>query len=130
MYSTAILVVPCDKISTRKGLTESRMTSLMFPNIVFTTFLIITSVIALSYALKQTMSESVIRIFNVIGMVLYFVSANVSGYIWYKYLYGRIPDEELIPYVMFCGQIITSLLNAVLYGLDVGLSVKKAWNIK
>ncbi|GJQ81815.1 hypothetical protein Trydic_g356 [Trypoxylus dichotomus] len=129
MYSTAILIIPCDEINRKQGIVESRMTSLMFPNIVFTSFLIITSVIALSYVLKQNMSEVVIRIFNVIGMILYFVSACVSGYIWRKHLYGNVAEQYLLSYIMFCGQIVTSLLSSALYGLDVGLSIKKAWNI-
>ncbi|KAK9681335.1 hypothetical protein QE152_g38376 [Popillia japonica] len=129
MYSTAILIIPCDEIKTRRGIMESRMTSLMFPNIVFTTFLIITSVLALGYALRQNMPEVVIRIFNVIGMILYFVSASVSGYIWRKHLYDDPKGQNVVPYVMFCGQIFTSLLNSVLYGVDVGLSIKTAWNI-
>lgn len=75
------------------------------------------------------MPEVVIRIFNVIGMILYFVSASVSGYIWRKHLYDDPKGQNVVPYVMFCGQIFTSLLNSVLYGVDVGLSIKTAWNI-
>lgn len=70
------------------------------------------------------MPPVLIRIFNAIGMVLYFVATCVTGQAWYCY---EDSNEEMV----FCGnmllgQTVVSSFNAVLYGYDMYVSVRRA----
>ena len=105
---------------------DHSVTSMMFPNVVFGAFIIISSVIALSYALGQPMPEILVRVYNAIGMILYFVSASITGHAWF----GQLRFDEEVKYSfqgrMLLAQVFTTFLNAILYGADLTISVKTA----
>lgn len=97
------------------------ITSLMFPNVVFSSFIIITSVIVMSYVLGHAMSPVLVRIFNAIGMILYLVATCIAGQAWYQ-----LDDNQLDRNGnMLVAQIILSFLNTILYGYDMFCSVRQ-----
>lgn len=100
----------------------------MFPNIVFSAFIIITSVITLSYVLGHIMPDILSRIFHALGAILYFVSACITGHFWL--VVGiHIAEEggkKLVYANMLLAQVILSFLNSFLYAADVYMSVKTA----
>lgn len=102
------------------------VTSMMFPNVVFGAFIIISSVIALSYALGQAMPEILVRVYNAIGMILYFVSACITGHAWFGLVSLLEEDEYVFPGNMLLAQVFTTFVNAILYGADLAMSVKTA----
>lgn len=102
-------------------LMEESFHSKMFPNIVFSSYIIISSVIALGYILGNIMPSILIRIFNIVGMTLYFVSACVTTQGWYMF-----KGEEVIAARMLLSESILCFLNAAIYAFAIYCSIKKA----
>ncbi|XP_018580354.1 uncharacterized protein LOC108918001 [Anoplophora glabripennis] len=101
--------------------------SMMYPNIVFSSFIIITSVILLSCLLGCAMPDVLTRIFNILGMILYFSASTV---ILYEALTKKI-NEELNEELVFQRKLlfvtsVFSYFNSVLYAVDVYFSIKRA----
>lgn len=71
------------------------------------------------------MSPVLVRIFNAIGMILYFVATCVTGQAWFRYA-RHLTDERAFYGNMLLAQIVISSVNVVVYGYDMFLSVKKA----
>lgn len=104
----------------------SSRNSMMFPNIVFSSFIIITSVIVFSYLLKCAMPDIQARIFHILGTILYFSSAAVTVYEG-LIIETRRERPELKTQKMFL--LVTSALsyfNSIMYGVDVYYSIKRA----
>lgn len=79
----------------------------------------------MSYVLGHNMPPVLVRIFNAIGMVLYFVATGVTGEAWFRN--GRHLRNDGGFYAnMLLGQIIASSVNVVVYGYDMFVSVKRA----
>lgn len=104
---------------------EYSLSSLLFPNVVFSTSIIITSVIALGYALGQVMPEVLIRIFNTLAVILFLSSACLTGKIWYD-VSGSASGKCVLRTKLLLTQVFMSILNVVLYSVDLGLSMKKS----
>lgn len=102
------------------------ITSLMFPNVVFSAFIIITSVIMMSYVLGHNMPPVLIRIFNAIGMILYFVATCVTGQAWWSKARQVTNDEEMFYANMLLAQVVVSTVNVLIYGYDMFSSVRRA----
>lgn len=99
-------------------------TSLMFPNAVFSAFIIITSVIMMSYVLGHNMPPVLVRIFNAIGMVLYFVATCVTGQMWLQN--ARYLTDKVFYANILLAQSVVSSVNVVVYGYDMFASVRRA----
>ena len=99
--------------------------SIVFPNIIFGAFIIISSVIAMSYALGQLMPELLIRIFNALGMILYFVSACVTTVGCYELSKVDLNEEKGEQWKLLFAQVGLSFANSLLYGVDMFLSFRK-----
>ncbi|KAJ8956716.1 hypothetical protein NQ318_014071 [Aromia moschata] len=92
-------------------------------------YVIITGVIILSSMLGCAMRDVLIRIFNILGMILYFSAATV---IFYECLARKL-DEEVDAELTYQRKwlfttSVTAYFNAVVYAVDVFFSVKKAIN--
>lgn len=99
---------------------------MMFPNIVFSSFIIITSVIVFSYLLKCAMPEIQARIFHILGMILYFASAAVTVYEALIIEAGKDHPELLNQKRFLLATSAISYFNSIMYGVDVYYSIKKA----
>ncbi|KAJ8945731.1 hypothetical protein NQ314_009094 [Rhamnusium bicolor] len=101
--------------------------SMMFPNTVFSSFIIITSVIILSCMLGCAMPDVLIRIFNILGMILYFASATVTLYEGFAKEINEELDKELaFQRKLLLATSVISYFNSALYAVDVYFSIKKA----
>lgn len=80
----------------------------------------------MSYVLGHNMPPVLVRIFNAIGMILYFVATCVTGEGWYRYG-RRLTDDDGVFYAnMLLAQIVVSSVNVVAYGYDMFVSVRRA----
>ncbi|KAJ3645958.1 hypothetical protein Zmor_023575 [Zophobas morio] len=113
-----------------KGVTISAETLpyVCFPHVVFGSYIIITSVIIMSYIFGQIMPDVVTRAFLSIGMILYFISATISITVWSSKK-SLTPDMD-IPQALLLAQAILSYANSLLYGLDLFFNIKKAVNFE
>lgn len=101
--------------------------SMMFPNIVFSSFIIITSVILLSCLLGCAMPDVLTRIFNILGMILYFSAATVILYeALTKEIKGKLDEALMFQRKLLYVTSVFSYFNFVLYAVDVYLSIKRA----
>ncbi|KRT80335.1 hypothetical protein AMK59_8147, partial [Oryctes borbonicus] len=100
---------------------EYSTSSVLFPNVVFSSCIINTSIIALGYVLGQVMPEVLIRAFNSIAVILFFVSAWITGFTWFAM--ARFDDTDVLSARLLLAQVFTSSLNVVLYSVDIGISI-------
>ncbi|KAJ8922939.1 hypothetical protein NQ315_001484 [Exocentrus adspersus] len=106
---------------------KDSINTMMYPNIVYSSFIIITSVILLSCLLGCAMPDVLIRIFNILGMVLYFAAATVTLYesLARKTSHGA-GDEVVVQRQMLFATSVMSYFNTVLYAVDVYFSIRRA----
>ncbi|CAH1973803.1 unnamed protein product [Acanthoscelides obtectus] len=97
------------------------ISSMMFPNVVFSSFLIITGVIILSRLLGCPVPQLLTRIFGILGALLYLASAAVTTY----EALTRVDKADLIRIRCLVATAMLSYVNSAVYGLDVYFSVKK-----
>lgn len=79
----------------------------------------------MSYVLGHNMPTVLVRIFNAIGMILYFVASCVTGQAWYRNA-RHLTDTDVFYRNMLLAQIIVSSFNCFVYGYDMFTSVKRA----
>nr|CAD7412230.1 unnamed protein product [Timema poppensis] len=82
LYSVGILLVRHD------------ITSQLLPYVVFASYMIITSVIVLSYVLGQKMAELLIRVFNSLAVILFLVTGIILLVIWTEFRQKMIDDLQ------------------------------------
>ncbi|PSN58249.1 hypothetical protein C0J52_00179 [Blattella germanica] len=106
----------------------------LFPKIICLDYLIITPVILLSYLMGKRMPELLIRIFNLLGFILFFVAGAISlqGHRFYIQSYlqelENMDDENEIENLTRQGVFLLAsgvlcLINAVLYITDFAWSI-------
>lgn len=100
----------------------NNVSSICFPNVVFASFIIITSVIILSYVLGYKMPDTLIRIFNSLAVILYFIAATITIHVWW--LKNHQKQYNLMEKFLLI-QSILSYINSVVYGLDLFYSIRK-----
>lgn len=77
------------------------------------------------------MPPVIVRIFNAIGMILYFVATCVTGQAWYRngrHLTEENDEKGMFYANMLLAQTIVSSVNVVVYGYDMFVSVR--WAVK
>lgn len=108
----------------------TNVTSMMFPNVVFATFVLITSVIMLSFWINNPMPDILIRIFNILATMLYFISGCITTQWWNTNgRYGvtnsicdELPEEPQQFGQSLLAASVLSFVNVLLYAVDVGFS--------
>lgn len=99
------------------------VSSIIFPNVVFGSYIIISCVIITSYVLGYTIPDIIVRIFNGIALILYLVMIVVSGILWTLINHT---DEE---YKIVCNMVLTVLvlccLNCFLHIFDIFWNVRR-----
>nr|CAH7742831.1 unnamed protein product [Callosobruchus chinensis] len=110
-----------------KMLTDS-ISSMMFPNVVFSSFLIITGVIILSRLLGCPVPDLLTRIFGILGALLYLASAAVITY--ESLTRAQTSSEGLTRIRCLAATGVLSYLNSTMYGMDVYFSVKKTLGVE
>lgn len=100
------------------------ITFLCFPNVAFSTSIIITAVIIISYLLGENMPDVLIRVFIAIIIILYFISATVTITIWCN----KDVNEPHLQFAKNCLliQAILSYGIALVYGLDMFFNIKRS----
>ncbi|KAK9681336.1 hypothetical protein QE152_g38377 [Popillia japonica] len=104
---------------------EYSTSSVLFPNVVFSSCIINTSVIALGYVLGQVMPEVLIRAFNAIAVILFFVSACITAITWFA-IARHVEGEDILSARLLLAQVFTSSLNVILYAIDIAISIRKS----
>ncbi|KAJ8980131.1 hypothetical protein NQ317_009190 [Molorchus minor] len=105
---------------------KNSINSMMFPNIVFSSFVIITSAVILSRMLGCAIPEVLIRIFSFLGLILYFAAATVILYECLNSIGEYLLDEMVFRRKLLFATSAISYFNFVVYVVDVYFSVKKA----
>lgn len=75
--------------------------------------------------LGKAMPDILIRVFNSIGTILYFISATVTITAWICKVENGVIDLELSLNLLLI-QAILSYINCTLYGIDMVLSLRKS----
>ncbi|XP_023023280.1 uncharacterized protein [Leptinotarsa decemlineata] len=107
-------------------LLENTVRSLIYPNIVFGSLGIISSVIILSHMLGCTMKDVHIRIFNILGIGLFFSSATLLLYEGISRSSISVEKRVVRERTFILITCLLSYINSMMYALDVYFSIKKA----
>lgn len=114
IYSTKIVKLLLD---------QDILSSIIFPNVVFSSYIIILCVVIMSYILGYPMPDILVRIFNAIAVILYLVTIGISGFMWS--LMKDIDEKTFkIECMLLFTVIILCCLNCFLHAFDI------YWNIR
>lgn len=110
-------------------LMKNSQLSMIFPNVVYGAFIIITTVTVLSFILGHLIPPIIVRIFLLIGVVLYFIAGCVTLHDWYQHARNTEDESDVSDARMLLADSFLNMLNAVLYGCDLALSIKMSLNV-
>lgn len=102
---------------------QDSISALTFPYVVFGSFFIITSIVILSYMLGYAMPDVLVRIFNSLATILYFISGTVNLYIWLAKRNSAVNGDSM---KFLLAVSMVHYFVAFIYGIDAFISYRKA----
>ncbi|XP_071444451.1 uncharacterized protein [Hetaerina americana] len=129
------IAIICAGLYTRGNeLNKHSMTARALPYVVFFAYILINSVVIVSYAMKEKMPEMLVRMFGFLGGVLFSVTGVLSLYIWS--IYKDVPPGNLSDFVdnperakaCLLAEGILDIVAASLYYVDTFASYYKSLN--